>query len=69
MVGCGIMVGSLYWEGAWGSTNFVTLWAVVLLVFVVGILVLIFFGGKTKMRNEREVIRENMRKTNDNKKL
>ena len=58
----GAMIGLLFWILATGLANYTIFWSVVFLVFVAVLMVLFFFGGKSRIKEEkRPVIEQQMK--------
>lgn len=57
----GLTIGFMIWTFQMGTSPFVLIWSVVLVVFLVLMFVGIFFGGQAKLLYEKKVIREKVR--------
>ena len=58
----GIMIGFLFWITQAGLNDYVIIWSIIFLVFVVIMMVLFFIGGKNRITEEKELIQENQKK-------
>jgi hypothetical protein len=47
----GLMVLFILWDQKWGTTHFILLWSVVIVIFSSLLLIGIYFGGRVKIRN------------------
>ena len=54
------LVVFLIWDENWGTSPFVLLWSVVIILFFIVLILGIYFGGRVKLRNEKKVLRENL---------
>jgi hypothetical protein len=63
--GFGATVGFLIWSFQIGNSMFVLIWSIVLIVFLVVMFVGVFFGGKSKLRYEKEMIRTKVQQLKD----
>ena len=52
----------LLWDEKWGTSPFVLLWSIVLVIFSVTLMIGIYFGGRIKILNEREIVQEKLSK-------
>ena len=56
----GLLIGLLFWQMNIGNPLFVLIWSIVLAVFTVLMFIIIYFGGKAKIRKEREMVRQRL---------
>lgn len=61
----GALVGFLVWDFQIGTSTFVLIWSIILVVFLVVMFVSIYFGGKSKLRFEKELIRQKVQQLKD----
>lgn len=54
------LVVFLIWDENWGTSPFVLLWSVVLILFFSALILGVYFGGRIKLRNEKKVLREKL---------
>jgi hypothetical protein len=52
----GIMIGLLFWVLNSGLTGYIIAWSVIFLVFVVFMIFLFFVWGKSRIRQEKQMI-------------
>jgi len=60
LAGCAILIGFLYWEMAIGISLFVLIWAIILIVFLSSLFIIIFVGGRARIKNERMMIQKKL---------
>lgn len=54
----GIMVGLLYWVTNKGMEQFVAVWSILELIFIAGLIIMFYVGGRTRIREEKRLIVE-----------
>jgi uncharacterized protein YacL len=60
--GIGILIGFICWVQAGGLEGYVIAWVAVMLTFIVAMIIAFYFGGKARIRMEKEMIAESNRK-------
>lgn len=58
----GLMIGFFVMDEVWGTSNFILLFSIILIVFWFFLLVAVYLGGKIKLSNERKMIQESLQK-------
>jgi uncharacterized protein YacL len=57
----GIMIGFLFWAIN-GLGNFIIVWSIVTICFVITMIILFYVGGKRRIREEKSLIEQNQAK-------
>jgi O-antigen/teichoic acid export membrane protein len=52
----GIMIGFLFWILSTDLTNYIIAWSVAFLAFAVMMMILFYYGGKNRIREEKRLI-------------
>ena len=60
-----MMIGFCYWIMATGVSLYVLVWSIVVVVFIVIMLTLIYFGVRDKPFKERKIIRDRLHMEHD----
>jgi hypothetical protein len=58
----GVMIGFIFWVLSGGLEGYTIVWSIVFLCFVTIMMVLFFVGGKSRIREEKQLIEEAHRK-------
>jgi hypothetical protein len=61
----GILIGFIFWDLQIGNPQFVLIWSIVLVVFLVLMFIAIFLGGKTKLLQDKKMIRDRLQQLQD----
>jgi len=52
----GIMIGFVFWVLNSNLRDYVNIWSAILLAFIVFMIILFYFGGKDRIRDEKRMI-------------
>lgn len=58
----GMMIGFIFWGISGGLANYILVWSIVLVLFMVIMMIVFFVGGKSRIREEKELIEQNQKR-------